>query len=229
MPTSGEMNSPLQVQTDPLPSCKMVAVRDLDSAKPAPGGTLLRNGTPELSYAYQIGNERYGRCDVYCANCGAKLEEDQSFCSACGKQTGTPPPAGPAPSALGRVTRHLQIVAILWVVYSLLRIIGGLGALFFGSLRPLFSTMNHMPFGFGGWLLPWMTFVGFVSLVYATAGIAAGLGLFERKQWARILALVVSILALIQFPVGTALGIYSLWVLLPLESREQYQRMSAFR
>jgi hypothetical protein len=35
-----------------------------------------------------------------------------------------------------------------------------------------------------------------------------------RKSWARILAIVVAILGLMHFPVGTLIGIYALFVLL---------------
>jgi len=40
-------------------------------------------------------------------------------------------------------------------------------------------------------------------------------GLFEREPWARFLGLALGFLALLRFPLGTALGIYTLWVLLP--------------
>jgi len=52
----------------------------------------------------------------------------------------------------------------------------------------------------------------FVAL--AIPGLAAGLGLLARKSWARILAIVVAVLNLANFPIGTALGVYVLWVLL---------------
>jgi hypothetical protein len=39
------------------------------------------------------------------------------------------------------------------------------------------------------------------------------------KSWARIIAIVVGCLNLIHVPFGTALGVYTLWVLLKDESR----------
>jgi hypothetical protein len=44
-------------------------------------------------------------------------------------------------------------------------------------------------------------------------GLLAGYGLLTRKPWARVLAIVVGILNLVNFPVGTAIGLYTLWVL----------------
>ena len=52
----------------------------------------------------------------------------------------------------------------------------------------------------------------FVAL--ALPGMAAGVGLLARKAWGRILAIVVGALGLVNFPVGTLIGAYTLWVLL---------------
>ncbi len=43
-------------------------------------------------------------------------------------------------------------------------------------------------------------------------GLIAGVGLLLRQTWARILAIVVAVLGLLNFPVGTLIGIYTLWV-----------------
>lgn len=58
--------------------------------------------------------------------------------------------------------------------------------------------------------------VGLTFLVAAVLGFVAGWGLLERAPWARTLAIVLGIIALVDVPLGTALGIYTLWVLLPL-------------
>src|SRR5439155_1439776 len=55
---------------------------------------------------------------------------------------------------------------------------------------------------------------------------AVAWGLFERQSWARILGLVLGILALLRFPLGTALGIYTLWVLAPEPSAREYDQLS---
>jgi hypothetical protein len=62
-------------------------------------------------------------------------------------------------------------------------------------------------------------FFGILHLVFAW-------GLFERQPWARPLGLVLGILALVRFPLGTALGIYTLWVLAPEQSSREYDRLS---
>jgi hypothetical protein len=53
------------------------------------------------------------------------------------------------------------------------------------------------------------TFMGVLGL----PGLIAGIGLLRRRNWGRILAIIVGFLNLINFPIGTVVGGYSLWVL----------------
>jgi len=55
--------------------------------------------------------------------------------------------------------------------------------------------------------------VGLLMAALGLPGLLAGYGLLTRKPWARVLAIVVGILSLLNFPIGTAIGIYTLWVL----------------
>ena len=57
------------------------------------------------------------------------------------------------------------------------------------------------------------TSVGLLLAALAVPGLLAGYGLLARKTWARILAIVVGILGLVNFPIGTAIGLYTFWVL----------------
>jgi len=44
-------------------------------------------------------------------------------------------------------------------------------------------------------------------------GMAAGYGLLKRRSWSRILGIIVGVLGLFNIPIGTAIGVYALWVL----------------
>lgn len=50
--------------------------------------------------------------------------------------------------------------------------------------------------------------------VLALPGLVAGFGLLARQAWARVLAIVVAFLGLLNFPLGTLVGLYAIWVLL---------------
>jgi hypothetical protein len=57
------------------------------------------------------------------------------------------------------------------------------------------------------------TSVGLLLAALAIPGLLAGYGLLAKKPWARILAIVVGVLGLVNFPIGTAIGLYTFWVL----------------
>ena len=63
-----------------------------------------------------------------------------------------------------------------------------------------------------------------VLIVLSIPGIIAGIGLLKRKEWARILTLILSALDLFNFPLGTALGIYSIWALVQPEVMVEFKK-----
>ncbi|RIK35708.1 MAG: hypothetical protein DCC55_29455 [Chloroflexi bacterium] len=65
------------------------------------------------------------------------------------------------------------------------------------------------------------TAVGVLLGILSVPGIVAGFGLLARKAWGRYLAIVVGVLNLINFPIGTLIGLYTLWVLMQ-ESATDY-------
>jgi len=111
--------------------------------------------------------------------------------------------------------RHVQLIGILWIVYG---IMGLLFAFFvflvlFGvSFIPNMGTVAPGILRLIAWI------ASFFFLVLALPQIIAGMGLMKRKEWGRILTLIVSFFHLISFPLGTALSIYSFVILLKPES-----------
>jgi hypothetical protein len=70
-----------------------------------------------------------------------------------------------------------------------------------------------------------MTVIGILILAKAALGFLAGWGLVQRESWARVIALVLAFISLFNIPFGTAIGVYTLWVLLPGPSQEEYDEM----
>ena len=72
-----------------------------------------------------------------------------------------------------------------------------------------------------------MVFVGaFIVLLFFITGIfgiIGGIGLFKYQNWARILILIISAIDLLNFPIGTALAIYSFIVLLDTDVISAFQ------
>jgi hypothetical protein len=50
-------------------------------------------------------------------------------------------------------------------------------------------------------------------LVLSVPNIVAGIGVLKLKQWARYLSMVLAVLDLINVPIGTAIGVYTLVVM----------------
>jgi hypothetical protein len=73
-------------------------------------------------------------------------------------------------------------------------------------------------------LHPLLSFLALLLVMKAFAGFAAGWGLLQREPWARSVAVVLGFISLFfNVPFGTALGVYTLWVLLPSGAEQAYQ------
>lgn len=108
------------------------------------------------------------------------------------------------------MNQHVTILAILYIICGsillligggLFMIIAGAGAI---SGDPEAAAITGIV----------ATVLGGFFLVLSIPSIIAGLGLVGRRGWARILTLILGALQLFNFPFGTALGIYTFWVLL---------------
>ena len=160
---------------------------------------------------------------MFCDQCGSALQAGQGRCGRCGK-----PVAGPLEYGRNRVREHGKLVGILWMAYSALHLLAGVVVILVAKLVfvRLIEIPNGPPPQVMMWLRPLISIVGWLILVKAAAGFIAGWGLLQREEWARVFALVVGFVALLNVPIGTALGIYTLWVLLPARSEEEYKALA---
>ena len=163
---------------------------------------------------------------MFCDGCGAAVQPGQAFCSRCGKQI-----VGPVSAVYampGRVQQHVHLLGILWLAMSAFNAVGGLVLLIVSNtLIPHLHEMGapqEMPTGFFSSLLGT---IGIVVLAKAACGFLAGWGLTQREGWARVLALVLAFISLFNIPFGTAIGVYTMWVLLPGQSQREYDEMVA--
>jgi hypothetical protein len=160
---------------------------------------------------------------MFCDQCGTQLQPAQSSCLRCGKAV-----VGPMGYRRNRVQEHVRLVGILWMAYSALLVFAGAAVVIVA--HTIFGGAFHLPDGpppeVSAWLRPFLTFIGGLILVKAVAGFFAGWGLLQREPWARVVALILGFLSLFNVPIGTALGIYTLWVLLPTQSDDEYQALA---
>ena len=160
---------------------------------------------------------------MFCDQCGEHLQTGQARCVRCGK-----PVTGPLEYGRNRVREHVKLVGILWMAYSALHLVGGVVVLLVAKfvVFRLGTIPNGPPPEMMMWLRPLISLVGWLILAKAAVGFFAGWGLLQREEWARMFALVVGFVALLNVPIGTGLGIYTLWVLLPSRSEEEYKTLA---
>ena len=58
------------------------------------------------------------------------------------------------------------------------------------------------------------TFLAGFFVVLSVPGMIGGIALLQRKEWGRIMTIVVGALSLMDIPMGTALGVYTFWALM---------------
>ena len=119
------------------------------------------------------------------------------------------------------MTTHVKVLGVLYIVCGA---IGVCVALFFGlaigaatgivgqAASPEDAAIALPIIGLGG------TALVVLLLAFSLPGVIVGVGLLKLQSWARIFGIVVAAINLVNFPFGTALGIYGLWVLLNKET-----------
>ena len=115
--------------------------------------------------------------------------------------------------------QHVSFVGALHIGFGLLGVAGAL-AIFFG-FQFLFELVEEEPIAQN--VLSFIgNSIGLILLFFSTLGVIGGIGLFSYTPWARILVMIVSAINCLNVPVGTAKGIYSLWVLMQPETIELF-------
>ncbi|MFZ2357919.1 MAG: hypothetical protein WA040_01110 [Anaerolineae bacterium] len=109
---------------------------------------------------------------------------------------------------------HVQILGWLRIASAALMLVIGASLLVLLAGVGVFSSFaaeDATPF----WVLTLVAlFVGGLMVVLALPSLLAGVGLLRRKEWGRILALIVGAFDLFNFPIGTLIAAYSFYVLL---------------
>ena len=103
-------------------------------------------------------------------------------------------------TAVGAIFVAFGALGVFFALIILLAVVGG--GLASGDAEAIRIT-NIVGFSIAG---PFLS-LGALKFV-------GGIALLQRRPWARILVLILSFLSLIMIPIGTAYGIYAIWVLM---------------
>lgn len=124
------------------------------------------------------------------------------------------PPSTPGVWSPETVESHITILGALYIAFSVLGILGMLclTALFVGGGLMSGDPDARIALSVLGSCL------GAFLLAISLPGLLGGIYLMKRRRWARIVVLVLGFLNLLAVPIGTALGVYTIWVLLKPEA-----------
>ncbi len=110
---------------------------------------------------------------------------------------------------------HKRILGILFIIS------GALEILMLVFISALLSAVFPVIFDHADvddqWVLVWIvpfisTLATIIILLISIPSIIGGLGMLYQKKWALTLVLILGCFKLFSFPVGTALGVYTIWV-----------------
>src|SRR5215510_1925644 len=119
---------------------------------------------------------------------------------------------------------HLKVLAVIAIVLGVLGLIftlvvvivfGGVGAAIGASQ----DSEKAIPMAIVG--LTGVVLTIYLAITSAVA-LLCGYGLLQRRRWGRILGIIWAAVSLINFPVGTILGVYALWVLFNKETEAMF-------
>lgn len=127
------------------------------------------------------------------------------------------------------MTTHVKVLGTLFIVFGALYVLLAFGSsMILGMVAALVGTEGGRDAALGASIIGLAGAAAFFFwLCIGIPGIITGIGLLKMKRWARIVGIVLSAIRLIDFPFGTVLGIYGLWVLLNKETEALFEGTAA--
>lgn len=115
--------------------------------------------------------------------------------------------------------QHVKLVAIFNITLgSILAFVGLVAFLFLTGIGIVAGDADAFP------ILGFVGTMGFIFMLgFGLPGILGGIGLLKRQEWARILTIAASCIGLFAVPIGTALSVYTFWVLFNDETIRSFE------
>ena len=105
----------------------------------------------------------------------------------------------------------VKVYAVLAWISALIAAVAGIGILVGGSIMGGFGMMGGRNMITSGFLAGLAVIFAIFLLVMAIFYVFVGVGLWNKKDWARIAAIVFSVLSLFSFPIGTVIGAFGIY------------------
>lgn len=120
---------------------------------------------------------------------------------------------------MNEMEKHVRILGILYIIFGVLGMLTGVtlyiiltaSGVLSGDMEAI-MILEIIGIALGGFLL-----------IVSLPGVIGGIGLLKHQYWAKILILIIGILNLLNFPLGTILGIYTIWVLMNNQTEKVFK------
>jgi hypothetical protein len=123
---------------------------------------------------------------------------------------------------------HIDLLGLLFILWGVLTLLVGASTLALGVVAAALMSSAGQRGGSGqfaaGLTAAAFTLLAVIALILGTAHIVVGMPLRRHRHWSRLAALMLGSVDLLLLPYGTAVGAYTLWVLLPEPSRALFAR-----
>jgi hypothetical protein len=127
---------------------------------------------------------------------------------------------------------HANLLSILmWIFAGLqLMVVAALGVVYLAFAGVIAAALNDAPHRPGsapppppeviiGFVFVIMVIALVVTVAFMIPKIVAGYGLRHGKSWAKVWTIIACVLAIMSFPIGTAIGAYGIWFVAGEEGR----------
>ena len=123
------------------------------------------------------------------------------------------------------MSTHVDFVGALFIVWGLLTALIGVStmALAIGAGALIASASYDGGEVALGLTAAAFTMLAVIAMLWGSAHVIVGVPLRRRRRWARPLALVLGSVDLLLLPYGTALGCYTIWVLLSEQGKRVFE------
>lgn len=103
---------------------------------------------------------------------------------------------------------HQKILGAIFIAYGTINLIGGITLLAAMNIVGIFVHEVEVI----QVVTIFSKLIGGILLVSSIPAIIAGIGYIQEREWAKNLGLVVGIIYLLFIPIGTVIGIYTIWL-----------------
>jgi Na+-driven multidrug efflux pump len=123
-----------------------------------------------------------------------------------------------------KMKKHVTIVGAIHIGFGILGLIGALAAFFGLNVAKGFIENEDVPEMVVKLITILSVSLPLLIVFLSTLDLVGGIGLISMQTWARYMIIVVAALGLLNIPIGTLKGVYSLWVLMQDETIKLFEK-----